>query len=198
MRENHRRNHTKNTRTQKEIKNKSSLPKIFRKNRPLEEENFAKKRQRTRTRPKKKHKKEKRTAFPPSTKGRASEKLCDRTCPIPSERICVTIRLPPPFPLPAPPLGDCGREWGEHRQLRTVCPGRCPMLFPNPKNNHHHNGGRRLVGHPRLIYNMCLQAGATYPKERERENRERERERATPTTNTEKDKNKASGRYALM
>ena len=30
-------------RAQKESKNKSSLPKIFRKNRPLEEENFAKK-----------------------------------------------------------------------------------------------------------------------------------------------------------
>ena len=35
----------------KERENKSSLPKIYRKNRPLEEENFAKIRQRTRTRP---------------------------------------------------------------------------------------------------------------------------------------------------
>ena len=64
MREYHRRNHTKNTRTQKESKNKSSLPKIFRKNRPLEEENFAKKRQRTRTRPRKTQKKKNGQHFP--------------------------------------------------------------------------------------------------------------------------------------
>ena len=64
MRENHRRNHTKNTRTQKESKNKSSLPRIFRKNRPLEEENYAKKRQRTRTRPRKTQKRKNGQHFP--------------------------------------------------------------------------------------------------------------------------------------
>ena len=173
MRENHRRNHTKKHTDPKREQKQKFAPEIFRKNRPLEEENFAKKRQRTRTRPKK-HQKKKRTAFPPSTKGRASEKMYDRTCPIPSERICVTIRLPPPFPLPAPTLGDCGREWGEHRQLRTVCPGHCPMLFPNPKNNHHRNGGRRLIGHPRVFFTCCMHK--TKPPGRPKPERERERD----------------------
>ena len=50
IREKHRQILTKNTRT-KESKNKSSHPKVYRTNRPSEEENSAKKRERTRTRP---------------------------------------------------------------------------------------------------------------------------------------------------
>ena len=52
--------------------------------------------------------------FPLQQGEEQAKKLCDSTCPTPSERICVTIRLPPPFPLPAPTLGDSGRKWGEH------------------------------------------------------------------------------------
>ena len=130
MRENHRQIPIKNKRTQKGKRKQKFAPENFSQKPALRRRELCQKNGKGQEPDRKRHKREKRTAFPPSTKGRASEQMCDRTCPRPSERICVTIRLPPPFPLPAPTLGDCGREWGEHRQLRTDCPGRCPMLFP--------------------------------------------------------------------
>ena len=65
MRENHRRNpYQKHKDPKRESKNKSSLPKIFRKNRPLEEENFAKKNGKGQEPDRKKHKKKNGQHFP--------------------------------------------------------------------------------------------------------------------------------------
>ena len=102
MRENHRRNHTKNTRTQKESKNKSSLPKIFRKNRPLEEENFAKKQAKDKNQTEKNTKKKNGQHFPFQQREEQAKNYATVPDPLPSERICVTIRLLPPIPSSGP------------------------------------------------------------------------------------------------
>ena len=67
------------------------------------------------------------------------------------------------------------------------------MLFPKPKNDHYNSGGRRLIGHPSVFSNVCMQRTSDL-NQRERE-RERERERArrrqrNQTTRTNKKQTK--------
>ena len=125
----------------------------------------------------------------PFVRGEEHKHLRDSTVRQTIRSICLTVRLPPPLPLPASIFRGLREEVGGAWAVLDGPSGTLPhALSPETKNDHHRDGGRRLLGHPMVFCTICMHK--TKPSGQPKPEREREREKERDADNETNPKTK--------